>query len=127
MDPRLFLMVGYLFTVLIEAPILYFGLSSRYTRVQRAFSACWLTACTYPIVILVLPGLFRPDQRASFLLVAETFAAVGECGLFWAIFRPINRRDVTVVALANVLSFLVGELSYRWQIVPFICGRMDGP
>ena len=35
----------------------------------------WLTACTYPIVVLVLPLLLVDHSRAFFLLIAEVFGA----------------------------------------------------
>jgi hypothetical protein len=78
----------------------------------------WLTACTYPIVVVVLPLVI--DARAhhgAYLLVAETFAPVAECLLFWAAFggQPSTRalwRDWGVIVAANVLSFLTGELIY---------------
>jgi hypothetical protein len=48
--------------------------------------------------------------------VAETFAPVAECALFWAAFlrhdpgaRPGLLRDLVTITLANLLSFLVGE------------------
>ena len=50
-----FLLRGYLLTIMIELPILWFGLSPHHSRGTRLWAGCWLTACTYPIVILVLP------------------------------------------------------------------------
>jgi hypothetical protein len=42
----------------------------------RLFAGAWLTACTYPVVWLVLPPLF--EERSLYLLAAETFAPVAE-------------------------------------------------
>jgi hypothetical protein len=81
-----FLPHGYLFSILIETPVLLLGLSHRHSIGRRLFAGVWLTACTYPIVILVLPLLFPQDQRGLYLLVAETFAPVAECAIFWAMF-----------------------------------------
>ena len=52
-----FLPIGYLFTISIETPILLVGLSSRHSLRRRLLAGIWLTACTYPIVTLVLPLL----------------------------------------------------------------------
>src|SRR5438876_8558371 len=118
-----FLPLGYLLTILIETPILLIGLSSRHPFGRKLFAGVWLTACTYPIVILVLPLLFAPNQRFLYLLVAETFAPVAECILFWLAFG--NReavgtrtmwRDFMVIIVANLASFGIGEVlnAYRW-------------
>ena len=108
-----FLPIGYLLTIAIETPILFFGLSAHHSK-QRGISAgVWLTACTYPIVILVLPLLLVDHSRAFFLLVAETFAPVAECLLFWLAFgKEATWRDFAVIVISNLASFLVGELFY---------------
>jgi hypothetical protein len=90
---------------------------------ERLFAGFWLTACTYPIVVLVLPIVFSASPRNLYLLVAEVFAPVAECILFWLAFR--TRLDVGVatkirsfgaIVLANLLSFAGGEVvnAYRW-------------
>src|SRR5256714_1636459 len=78
-----FLPLGYLLTILIETPILLIGLSKRHSIKRRLFAGVWLTACTYPIVVLVLYPLLVTSSRTIYLVVAETFAPVGECLLFW--------------------------------------------
>src|ERR1700704_4792949 len=78
-----FFPLGYLFSILIETPILLIGLSRRRSIKRRLFAGVWLTACTYPIVVLVLPLLFANASRVMYLIVAETFAPVAECILFW--------------------------------------------
>ena len=104
-----FLPIGYLLTIAIETPILFFGLSPHHSKSRRILSGIWLTACTYPIVILVLP-LLLVQSRAVFLLVAEIFAPVAECLLFWLAFgKQTTRRDFAVIVFANVASFLIGE------------------
>jgi hypothetical protein len=122
-----FLLPGYLFTIAIETPILFFGLSRRHSAGARIFAGFWLTACTYPIVVLVLPSVIDvTEHRGLYLLVAETFAPVAECGLFWAAFGKRDEvgrfsmwRDLAAVTLANVASFLVGEAVHAlpdiWQ------------
>src|SRR6476620_4735384 len=71
-----FLPFGYLFTILIETPVLIFGLPKPVTLKQRFWCGVWLTACTYPIVVLVLPAIFYNESRAGYLFVEETFAPV---------------------------------------------------
>ena len=117
-----FLPLGYLLSILIETPILLIGLSRRHPFRRKLFAGVWLTACTYPIVVLVLPLLFAPDQRALYLVVAETFAPVAECVLFWLAFGNREEvgtrsmwRDFMAIIVANLASFSVGELlnAYR--------------
>jgi hypothetical protein len=115
-----FLPLGYLFTIAIETPILFFGLSPRHPKRHRLLAGIWLTACTYPIVTLVLPLLMINYSRAMFLLVAETFAPVAECILFWLAFGNAAEfskrsmwRDFTAIVVANLASFAAGEIIYR--------------
>ena len=112
-DLWLFLPVGYLLTIAIETPILFFGLSSHHSKQRRILAGLWLTACTYPIVTLVLPLFLWEQGRGVFLLVAETFAPVAECLLFWLAFgRETRWRDFAVIVIANVASFVLGEVIF---------------
>lgn len=109
-----FLPLGYLITIAIETPILFFGLSAHHSKKRRIFAGLWLTACTYPIVVLVLPLLLIDHSRAFFLLIAEVFAPVAECLLFWLAFREETRwRDFAVILVANLASFLIGEAIFN--------------
>jgi hypothetical protein len=113
-----FLPFGYLWTILLEGPILLASLSKGIPLGRRGFLAVWLTACTYPIVILVLPVLLDASKnRSIYLLVAESFAIVAECLLFVLACTPkVNLafyRDLTVIAIANLTSFLVAEMWWR--------------
>lgn len=119
----LFLPVGYLLTILIETPILLVGLPARLSFRQKMLCGIWLTACTYPIVVLVLPALFFGSPRWQYLAVAETFAPVAECLIFWLAFRSRNLlqtpdwiRSLAAVVIANLASFGVGEIlnHYGW-------------
>jgi hypothetical protein len=81
------------------------------------FAGVWLTACTYPIVVLVLPLVFRSASRAVYLIIAETFAPVAECVLFWLAYGAAEQlgkasmwRDFGAIVLANLASFLGGEV-----------------
>ena len=118
-----FLPIGYLFTVAIETPFLIFGLAPRHPARRKFFSGLWLTACTYPIVVLVLPLLFGNSSRFAYLVTAETFAPVAECALFWMAFgerdelgRAPMWRDFAAITAANLASFALGELLnlYDW-------------
>lgn len=129
MDPAelwRFLPIGYLFSIAIETPVLVVGLSARHSMKVRIFSGFWLTACTYPIVVLVMPlavDLLMPRGssptlvRAVYLTIAETFAPVAECALFWLAFGSKEEwgkrsmwRDLITITLANLASFGAGEL-----------------
>jgi hypothetical protein len=112
-----FLPLGYALSILIETPVLLVGLSARHPLGRRLFAGVWLTACTYPIVILVMPLLI--PSRGPYLAVAETFAPVAECALFWAAFGTRAEwgtrsmvRDMAAVVLANLASFGAGEALY---------------
>jgi len=118
-----FLPIGYLFTIAIETPVLLFGLSKKIPVRQRLWLGVWLTACTYPIVVLVLPAVLYDQSRAGYLFIAETFAPVGECTLFWLAYRKSEIltstdwiRCLIVIVIANLASFGAGEVLnyYAW-------------
>jgi hypothetical protein len=117
-----FLPLGYLLTILIETPILVIGLSRRHSLKRKLLAGIWLTACTYPIVTLVLPVLFSSKSRTLYLIVAETFAPVAECVLFWLAFGEkkypggfATWRDFGAIIIANLASFGLGEVMNHWQ------------
>ena len=112
-----FLPLGYLVTILIETPVLLLGLSPKVPFKQKLWCGVWLTACTYPIVVLVLPTIFFEHSRALYLAVAETFAPLGECILFWLAFRGKDTlgpsdwiRCFIAIVIANLASFGLGEV-----------------
>lgn len=109
-DLLYFFVVGYTLTVLIEAPILYVGLSPEHTTRDRIFAGFWLTACSYPFVIFIIPPLIDPvSTRVLYLAVTETFVPLLECALFAWAFQPRARaRDHAVIIAANLASFLTG-------------------
>ncbi len=119
-NPWVFLVVGYLVTVALETPVLLAGLSRRHSVRTRLLAGAWLTACTYPVVVLVLPPLLRETWgEIPYLLVAETFAPVAECALFVWVFgtsgqwwNRSNVRDCAAIIAANGVSFLTGQLLY---------------
>src|SRR3954468_12462687 len=100
-----FLPLGYLFTVAVEAPVLFLFLSKQHTCKRRLFAGLWLTACTYPVVVLVLPPLFADSARGASLAVPETFAPAAECALFYLAFGGkggdgVTRRDMAAIVAA---------------------------
>jgi len=108
-----FLPLGYLVTIAIETPILFVGLSAAHPKRRRILAGLWLTACTYPIVILVLPLLLMERSETLYLVVAETFAPVAECLLFWMAFGGQTKwRDFVAIVIANLASFLIGEIVF---------------
>jgi hypothetical protein len=118
-----FFPLGYLVSILIETPILLIGLSRRHSLRRRLFAGVWLTACTYPIVVLVMPLMFTNAARVSYLIVAETFAPVAECILFWLAYgkseelgKPSMWQDFATIIVANIASFVAGEVlnAYGW-------------
>src|ERR1043165_2675270 len=108
----IFLPFGFFVTILVETPVLLFGLPQKVSIKQRLLCGVWLSACTYPIVVLVLPMMMADYSRLQYLWVAETFAPIAECLLFWLAFRsriPLNSVEwaisfLTIVA-ANLASF----------------------
>jgi hypothetical protein len=108
-----FFPLGYLLTIAVETPILFVGLSAAHSKLRRLFAGLWLTACTYPIVILVLPLLLVERSWTLYIVVAEVFAPVGECLLFWLAFGAETKwRDFVAIVIANLASFLIGELIF---------------
>ena len=109
-----FLPLGFALSVLIETPVLLVGLSQPHNLARRLFAGVWLTACTYPIVILVLPLLIMPTfGHAIYVAVAEIFAPLAECAIFWwAYDRHLQRtsiaRDMAAIIIANLASWLLG-------------------
>jgi hypothetical protein len=119
----LLMLAGYTLTVTIETAVLLVGLSRRHAVRARLFAGVWLTACTYPVVWLVLPALF--ESRTAYLVVAEVFAPAAECVLFWFAFvRPLppdrraTVRDMLAIVLANLASFGAGEFIYAFVVDP---------
>ena len=120
MDPRelwWFMLWGYPLTVALETPVLLLGLAPRHRWPRRVLAGLWLTACTYPIVVVVLPTVMAGFPRAAYLAVAETFAPAAECLLFYAAFppgkgeRPTWLRDGAAIVAANLMSFVPVELA----------------
>jgi hypothetical protein len=118
--------LGYLMTITVETAILLAGLSSRHPLRDRFLAGVWLTACTYPVVWLVIPYFFSPaTERTVYLWVAEVFAPAAECGLFWLAFggrEPRTRRayfrDMSAIIVANLASFGIGEILTTWDLWP---------
>ena len=117
--------IGFVLSVLIETPVLVFCLSERHSLRDKLFAGVWLTACSYPIVVWVIPTFINPiAHKVEYLIVAETFAPLVECLLFWIAFgereeigTPTFYRDMMAVILANLSSFVLGELMNALKIL----------
>ena len=113
----IFLAVGYCVTVSIELPILWYGLHRNHSAGDKVFAGFWLTACTYPIVVLVLPQMIAMDEnRPLYLTIAESFAVTAECALFMLLetsSKQTRLRDCIAITAANLASFGIGEVFYR--------------
>lgn len=119
MNVMLWIMPWYALTVILESPLVILGLSKDHSLAWRVFAAFWLTACTYPIVAIVLPSLI--ENRLLYMVVAETFAPLAEAALFWFAFdrfssKRIVWRNASVIVLANAFSFVSGELLKYWCV-----------
>lgn len=109
MAPLNFLVIGYLTTVALETPVLWFGLHPRHDARTRLFAGAWLTACTYPIVILALPPLTGPNYD----VVAESFAPLAEILAFQTLSaNGPHLRDAAAILAANLASYTVGRLLF---------------
>jgi len=119
----------FLLTILIETPVLLVALSGRHPYRRRLFAGFWLTACTYPVVVLVIPFFLSPvTARGVYLLTAEPFAPLAECLLFWFAFDVPARcsrgeilRDSGAIIVANLASFGVGELLHLIRLPYHFC------
>lgn len=109
-------------TIAIETAVLAAGLSPRHDWRVRLFAGAWLSCCTLPIVGLVLPDALPVTVPWPVVVaVAEVFAPLAECGLFWwACIRPrppdmrATVRDLAAIVVANLASFTAGEVAWRW-------------
>jgi hypothetical protein len=112
-------------TIVIETAVLAVGLSPRHGSRVRLFAGTWLSACTLPVVWLALPDALPVMlNRTTVVLIAEVFAPLAECGLFWwAFIRPrpcdwrATMRDLVAIVAANLASFATGEAV--WLLLSF--------
>lgn len=132
--------LGYALSILLETPVLLVGLSPRHSLGRRLLAGVWLTACTYPIVMLVLPPLiWMPlGERGywPYVTVAEIFAPAAECLLFWLAFWKLAPappsaassgrdllRDMLAIVAANLTSFIAGIWVFDWVLKAATIGR----
>ena len=118
LSPIFFLLVAGIITIVIEGTVLWFGLGRRYSAGEKLFFAVWLTATTYPVVVLVLPSFMSTTQpSSSYLLAAESFAIVTEGTLFTIgsayLEKSVYFKELGVIVIANLISFGCGELFFR--------------
>jgi hypothetical protein len=112
-----FLPLGYLLTVALETPVLLAGLSRPHPLARRLYCGFMLTACTYPIVVLVLPLLLiAPLGYNAYVAIAEIFAPLAECAVFYGLYdrseprltRTQLAQDMAAIIAANLVSWLLG-------------------
>jgi hypothetical protein len=128
-DIRYFL-TAYAITISVETPVLLVGLSTRHKIAVKFLAGIWLTACTFPLLSLVLPVLMDPfGNRFAYVAVGETLVIAGEIGLFWLAFVAATpwisksmARDAAAIILANIASFAFGlwlskGLAGPWAVV----------
>lgn len=128
----LLMTVCWVATIVIETAVLAVLLSPRHGWRVRLFAGVWLSACTLPVVWLALPDALPVTlSRAAVVAVAEVFALLTECGLFWwAFIRPLppdrqaTIRDLVAIVVANLASFATGEAV--WLLLSTL-GRGMGP
>ena len=109
---------GYLLTVAVETPVLLVALSPAHGWRRRLAAGLWLTACTYPLLLLALPLLIHPAAHpTAYIAVGEVGVAAAESALFHLAFnqgadRPRSWcwRDTMAIVGANLASYGVG----RW-------------
>jgi hypothetical protein len=119
---------GYFLTVAIETPVLVMALQKKYSLKQKVLAGFALTGFSYPFVCFVFPHLFPVYEPGSiYLWVAESFAPISECFVFWLLFSkcaPLrdatNCKDLLSIVVANLLSFAVGEWLKQSHLIEFI-------
>ncbi|MFN9717922.1 MAG: hypothetical protein ACK58L_04455 [Planctomycetota bacterium] len=129
----LLVICGYLLTVFIEIPVLLLGMARQHGIRDTMVNGLLLTAFTYPIVVMVLPAAFaamKVDNRMMYLAVAEFFAPAAEVMFFrFLTNKPVAvalDRDVLVIVVANLASFLLGEAGLS-QWLTEIAGKLATP
>ena len=118
------LAIGYVFTVIIEVPILCAGLSSEHRLTEKVCNGLLLTAFTYPVVVMVIPSLMTElgvTSRSVILAISETFAPIAEVLFFRFLVHQRMKsrldRDAFAIVAANLASFLAGEAGLSNVIV----------
>lgn len=118
-----FLIPGFFTTIAIETPVLLFCLSKRHPLQQKLFAGIGLTAFTYPFVVLIFPILiWEPFGRPVYLAVAEFFAPLTECLLFywfWIRLKNIEEATLPLLNRSNVRDFLSIILANLCSFIPF--------
>lgn len=118
----LLVICGYLLTVSIEIPVLLTGMARKHGVRETIINGLFLTAFTYPVVVMVLPAAFSAmgiDNRLLYLAVAESFAPIAEVFFFrflvgTSLTSGID-RDAVIIIIANLASFVLGEAFLsRW-------------
>jgi hypothetical protein len=116
-----FFLVVYLILVLLDAPILLFGLSGAHSRLLRLLAALWVAACAFPLGAFIPGVILTRTNTFSFVLAVVTglviAAAVIEGALYWIFYKRRQRskevslrRDVTAIIAANLVAIAMGRV-----------------
>ncbi len=113
--------MGYLLTISFETPVLFACLGKRYSAREKLRAGVMLTALSYPFVLFVFPLLWNPyENYPVYISVSEVFAPAFECLCFALLFQRSKTLtgkqrilDYTAIVLANLFSFLSGEIM-KW-------------
>jgi len=107
---------GWALAAPIEAAVLFVGLDRAHSRLVRCMVGPASTACTYPILVLVVPAWVDPSRHfAAYGAVGEGIVIALECALFLlAVGRRASAlRDCLAIVAANAASFAAGEIVRR--------------
>jgi len=119
------IVAGWALAAPIEAAVLFFGLDSAHPRLVRAIAGPALTACTYPVLVLVVPALIDPAWSfAAYATAGEVSVVAAECALFFLAVgrRASAARGALAIVAANAASFVAGEIVRRTGIVAPLLG-----
>src|SRR5437762_8105570 len=116
-----FVLIAYLVIVLLDAPILLFGLSIGHSKLIRLLAALWVAACALPLGVFIPGVILAPGNTLSFVLAVVAGLAIAavviEGALYWAFFRRGERskevslrRDITAITGANLAAIAMGRV-----------------
>lgn len=106
-----------LFTVVLESLVLFLCLTPDIQPRQRLIAGLSLSLITFPFVNILFPMLLSPfENKIVFYVIAEMFACLTECLLFWFFFNRSKTKDkqffsnIIAIVFANFFSFSLYEL-----------------
>jgi len=117
----LFFLIVYLVLVLLDAPILWFGMSRAHSRPRRLLAALWVGVCGLPLAVFIPGVILTSTNTLPFVLAVVgglvIAAVVIEGALYWAFFKYGERskdvsvrRDVAAIIGANLAVIAMGRI-----------------